>query len=161
MGLLHVYGAVFKCFNWGERCSFLGFTMPCMNALFHFLLEVHGVVCKCFNGVDRCNFRVYPFRAYMHYPPYFLQRFIVQFFSASMRESGTVFESFHAVHAFTLPPPFRCLWCSFQVLQWGRAMQFLGVTMPCLNALFYLLLKVHGAVCECFNGVDRCNFGVI
>ena len=121
LGLLHVYGAVFKCFNWGERCSFLGFTMPCMNALFHLLLEVHGVVCKCFNGVDRCNFRVYPFRAYMHYPPYFLQRFIVQFFSASMRESGTVFESLHAVHAFTLPPPFRCVWWSFQVLARGES----------------------------------------
>ena len=71
--------------------QFLGFTMPCMNALFPLLLEVHGAVCKCFNGVDLCIFFVF----YM---------FMMQFFSASMGESYTVYGSFHAVHAFTLPP---------------------------------------------------------
>ncbi len=58
----------------------------------------------------------------------------------------------------TLPPSFTCSWCSFLVLQRGWPVQFLGVSMPLMNALFLLIIDVHGAVFKCFKGVDRCSF---
>jgi hypothetical protein len=42
----------------------------------------------------------------MHYSTFF-SRFMVQFVSASMGESGAVFGIYYAVHECTLPPSFR------------------------------------------------------
>ncbi len=86
-----------------------------------------------------------------------LQMFMVQFSSASIGESGAVFGIYYAVHECTIPPSFRCSWCSLQVLQWGRPVQFLGLSIPCLHALSPLLLEVHCEDFKCFNGGEPCN----
>ena len=47
---------------------------------------------------------------------------------------------------------------AFFVFQWGRAVQFLVVSMPYINVLFPLPLDAYDAVLKSFNGGDRCSF---